>query len=116
MYPDYYAYPQPYYVQGEPYPPYRETPQVQSLERRFAVLETQHANHVKELTRINEELKRQNNEIRRLNGEINRINQELTRLSNTNVTQSRRLNRLNQRLRVVENRLTIPFKPTESGF
>jgi hypothetical protein len=29
---------------------------------------------------------------------------------------TRRLNRLNQRLRVVENRLQIPFTPYEGGF
>lgn len=119
MYPYYDDVLQPYFpfpTFQEGFNSYREPPQAQGLEGRIGALERLNEQQVKELTRLNEELKRQNNEIYRLNGEINRINHELTRLNDTNVTQSRRLNRLNQRLRIVENRLTIPFKPAEGGF
>jgi septal ring factor EnvC (AmiA/AmiB activator) len=106
---------QPYYTQLQ-YDPYREPPQAQTIEKRVSSLERQNTHQVKELSRLSEELSRQNKEIHRLNGEINRINQELTRLNDMNVKQTRQLNRLNTRLRVVENRLTIPFTPTEGGF
>lgn len=107
--------PQPYHQ--EPYfDPYREPPQAQEMEKRIGALERQNTQHVKEHTRMGEELTRQNKEIHRLNGEINRLNHELNRLNDVNIRQSRQLNRLNTRLRVVENRLTIPFTPSEGGF
>lgn len=106
----------PFYSFQKEWNPYREPQQALSLESRIGTLERQNELQKAELTRQNEELKRQNNEIHRLNAEIHRINHELVTMSHTNVTQSRRLNRLNQRLRVVENRLTIPFKPSEGGF
>lgn len=111
----YYYVPQPYYTQHH-FDPFREPPQAQTIEKRVSSLERQNTHQVNELSRLSEELSRQNKEIHRLNGEINRINRELTRLNDVNLVQNRRLNRLNTRLRVVENRLTIPFTPTEGGF
>jgi uncharacterized coiled-coil protein SlyX len=96
--------------------PYREPPQAQGIEKRVSTLERQNNQQIKELSRLSEELARQNKEIHRLNGEVNRLTHELTRLNDINVRQSRQLNRLNTRLRVVENRLTIPFTPSEGGF
>jgi uncharacterized coiled-coil protein SlyX len=114
MNPYYYYVPQSYYP--DQYDPFREPPQAQGLEKRLNRLEKQNTHQVKELSRLSDEVARQNKEIHRLNGEVNRLNQELTRLNDTNVKQTRQLNRLNTRLRVVENRLTIPFTPSEGGF
>jgi uncharacterized coiled-coil protein SlyX len=111
----YYYVPQPFYIENH-YDPYRVPPQAQGIEKRVSALEQQNKHQIKELTRLNDELARQNKEIHRLNGEINRLNHELTRLNDINVRHTRHLNRLNQRLRVVENRLTIPFTPSEGGF
>lgn len=97
----------PYHIQQEHYQPYRQQT-TQGV--------TPPAPHVKELQRLNGELVRQNKEIVRLNGEIHRLNQEITRQNDVHVKHTRHLNRLNQRLRTVENRLTIPFKPSEGGF
>lgn len=98
------AVPIPYNIQQNHYDPFRQQPAAQPTQQ------------VKELQRISNELTRQNKEIVRLNGEINRLNQEIARMNDVNVQQSRHLNRVHQRLRVVENRLTIPFKPSEGGF
>jgi uncharacterized coiled-coil protein SlyX len=115
MNPHYYYVPQQFYT--EPYfDPFREPPQAQGIEKRVNALEQQNTQQIKELTRLSDELTRQNKEIHRLNGEISRLNQEVTRLNDVNMKQTRHLNRLNTRLRVVENRLTIPFTPTEGGF
>lgn len=97
----------PTITQQAPYDPFRQQP-TQGTGTQTAQLQ--------EMQRISSELARQNQEILRLNTEINRINQELTRQIDVLVRHSRNLNRLNQRLRVVENRLTIPFKPNQEGF
>lgn len=106
----------PFYGENEQMNTFREPLQAQGVERRLNSLERQNENQVRELNRLSGEIVRLNKEIQRLNGDINRMNHELTRLSDVNGRQSRHLNRLNQRLRVVENRLTIPFTPTEGGF
>lgn len=95
----------PYNIQQVHYNPYRQQ-QAQGVP----------AQHVKEVQRLNSELGRQNKEVIRLNGEIHRLNQEINRQNDVQLKHARHLNRLNQRLRVVENRLTIPFKPSEGGF
>ncbi|TWI58158.1 hypothetical protein [Halalkalibacter nanhaiisediminis] len=81
----------------------------QSIERRVNQLERQNERQIAELTR-------QNQEIRRINEEINRINQEVIRLNRNDEIHTGRLNRLNRRLRQVENRLGIPFSGAEDGF
>lgn len=66
-----------------------------------------------------DQLERQNlvqaQEITRLNQEIMRINQEINRMNEVNVAQTRRINRLNERLRTVEMRLSLPVKYDEEG-
>ncbi len=76
--------------------------QQQPLERRVERMEREHG--------------RMAQEVRRLNDEIGRINQEIRRINEVNQLQTRRLMRLNQRLRAVENRFNFPFVPTEDGF
>ncbi|WP_419882959.1 hypothetical protein ACN6MY_04720 [Peribacillus sp. B-H-3] len=87
----------------------RRPPQNQGLERRISALETQNENQVRELNRLNQE-------ILRLNKEILRINQEINRLNRNDETHTRRLNRLNVRLRAVERNLKIPFAASDDGF
>lgn len=120
MIPYYYYVPQqiyPYPIHHDQHNPFRDpAPQAQPTEKRLAALERQNGQQAKELTRLNGELSRQNQEIHRINAEISRINQELTRLNDVSTKQTRHLNRVNQRLRIVENRLTIPFTPSEGGF
>ncbi|WP_028389887.1 MULTISPECIES: hypothetical protein [Bacillaceae] len=83
----------------------RQTP----LERRVRQLERQNEQQVQEINRLSQE-------ITRLNREILRINQEIIRLNQNDQLHTRRLNRLNQRLRAVETRLNIPFAASEDGF
>ncbi|WML42872.1 hypothetical protein [Neobacillus sp. PS3-40] len=106
----------PYDIQAEQYDPNRQKPKSKGIEGRVDVLERQNDQQRKELARLNEELNRQNQEIHRLNGEINRLNQEILRLNNTNEKQTRHLKKLNQRLRIVENRLSIPYSPSQDEF
>lgn len=107
----------PYYSQYPLNPSIQQYEQVdivrqptnQALEKRVRQLEKQNEEQVRELTRLNQE-------ITRLNREIHRINQEIIRLNQNDLLHTRRLNRLNQRLRAVENRLNIPFAASEDGF
>jgi hypothetical protein len=90
--------------------------QQQPLERRVERMEREHGRMAQEVTRQNNEIRRLAQEVRRLNDEIGRINQEIRRINEVNQLQTRRLMRLNQRLRAVENRFNFPFVPTEDGF
>lgn len=94
----------PYDVYGYdfgPYDDYIDDRQAQVLPR-LERLEVDNRRQVQELTRIN-------NEILRINQEIRRINQEIARMNQINVEQTQRIRRLNERLRVIENRMNIPF-------
>ncbi|OIK08375.1 hypothetical protein [Bacillus sp. MUM 13] len=114
-YPEY--IPQPaQHVYSQPFPQLEEQvyynrrpPQNQGLERRISALEAQNENQVRELNRLNQE-------ILRLNKEILRINQEINRLNQNDEAHTRRLNRLNVRLRAVERNLKIPFTASDDGF
>ena len=110
---------QPYYpydIQQEQFDLYRQRPKSKGPDGRVSELERQNDQQRKELTRLNGELQRQNQEIHRLNGEINRINQEMLRLNNTNEQQTQHLRRMNQRLRMVENKLNIPYSHSQDEF
>lgn len=77
---------------------YREA----TLEARINQLERQSLVQAQELTRLNQE--------------IMRINQELNRMNQVNVAQTRRINRLNERLKTVEMRISLPVNYDEEGF
>ena len=112
MYDHYYPYVQQEQVQQQQLDQeefMRQRPPTQDFERRLNELTRQNERQTAELTR-------QNQEIRRINGEINRINQEIIRLNRNDELHTGRLNRLNRRLRQVENRLGIPFAGAEDGF
>ncbi|GAE34853.1 hypothetical protein [Halalkalibacter akibai] len=79
------------------------------LDQRVDQLERQNQAQVQEITRINEE-------IIRLNSELSRINDEILRLNQNDEIHTNRLFRLNQRLRVIEQNLNIPYTGGEDGF
>ncbi len=101
----------------------RQPTQNQAIETRVTELERQSELQAAELTRQNEEIGRINREFNRINEEfvrineeIRRMNQEIVRLYQNDELHTGRLNRLNQRLRTVENRLNIPYAGAADGF
>lgn len=92
------------------------TRQQPDLQQQVNQLTRQNQEQAAELTRQNEEIGRINNEINRINEEIRRINGEITRLNRNDELHTDRLNRLNQRVRMIERNLNIPVTPATDGF